>query len=114
MSEYSTLSQAEIAIAKLRDDLRREKRKPTGQNSGRSLIDCINFVLTSLELNDSKVESTIATGYRSFKFTVFVDGVELFEVSKGRNIEMCYEAFIEFVIHKAIGLNPESKVECEW
>ncbi|HXR80740.1 MAG TPA: hypothetical protein VN763_07480 [Saprospiraceae bacterium] len=69
-----------------------------GQNTGRTLIDCLNRYLTLCPIS-CELSASIINHKHSLKLSR--DGVVLHEVKDGSNLQACYEELLGELLEKA-------------
>jgi len=97
--EYKHIKYLEERVSELTYMLNEQKRKPLGQNTGITLIDCLNHYLTSCPIS-----CKVTTWNQDYMWNLELsrNGAQLFEVKDAVNIQCCYEELLEFIITKGI------------
>lgn len=95
-------------IIDLEFKIRDLEQRPTGQNTTRTLIDCMNHYLQSCE-PDCKID--ISMQNRRFNLSLSRNGAHVYLVDGARNMQCAYEEMTEFLILKAFGIDSANEVK---
>lgn len=102
------IEEKERHINKLEAKIRDLEQRPTGQNTTRTLIDCMNHYLQSCE-PDCKID--ISMQNRRFNLSLSRNGAHVYLVEGARNMQCAYEEMTEFLLLKAFGIDSANEVK---
>lgn len=99
--EFNELLNLRSDNERLKFELDSQRRKPIGQNTARTLIDCINHFITACPIGCKIL--VWSEDYR-WNLELSRNGAKLYEHLDAPNVQCCYEELLQWLTEKAIGI----------